>query len=278
MNTTSDYELVGDAIRWIDANWREQPALSDAASALGLGEPQLQRLFTRWAGISPKRFLQYRTAEAAKRFLRVGPTVLDATWESGLSGPGRLYDLMVNVEAVTPGEYRRGGEGVTLRYAFHDSPFGECLIAESTRGIAHLAFTEPVSRKEALKRVRADWPAATLVEDSAATRSTARRVFETTRAARPIALHVRGTNFQLRVWRALLEIPEGAVTSYGQLAAVVGSPRGARAVGSAVGSNPISYLIPCHRVLRADGALGGYAWGVERKRAMLLFEDMRSEI
>jgi AraC family transcriptional regulator of adaptative response/methylated-DNA-[protein]-cysteine methyltransferase len=274
MNQSTDYEFVARTIGWLDAHWREQPTLAAVAEAVGVPEPQLQRVFTRWAGISPKRFLQYRTAEAAKRFLRTGPSVLDASWESGLSGGGRLHDLMVNVEAVTPGEYRRGGEGVELRYAFHESPFGECLIAESARGIAHLAFTAPVSRGEALARLRSDWPAATLREDAAGTRATAARVFETTRAGTPIALHVRGTNFQLRVWRALLEIPSGAVTSYGQLAEAVGAPRGARAVGGAVGSNPISYLIPCHRVLRADGEIGGYAWGVDRKRVML-FRELR---
>lgn len=276
MKLTSDYARIATAIRYLDDHWREQPTLADVAAAVELGELALQRLFTKWAGISPKRFLQYRTAQAATRLLRSGPNVLEATWESGLSGPGRLYDLIVNAEAVTPGQYRRGGEGVEIVFGFHDSPFGECLVAESPRGIVHIAFTDPVTRLEALERLRMEWPAATLGENAAATRATATRIFTATRSRAPIALHVRGTNFQLKVWRALLEIPEGSVVSYGRLAAAVGSPNGSRAIGGAVGSNPISYLIPCHRVLRADGALGGYAWGEDRKRAMVFREAVGS--
>jgi AraC family transcriptional regulator, regulatory protein of adaptative response / methylated-DNA-[protein]-cysteine methyltransferase len=272
MPDPTDYTRIAAAIRHLDEHWREQPTLADLSAALGMEELALQRLFTRWAGISPKRFLQHRTAEAAKRFLREGPNVLDASWESGLSGPGRLHDLIVNAEAVTPGEYRRGGEGVGISYGFHESPFGECLVAQSSRGIVHLAFIDPVPRREALARLRSEWPAATIREDPRATSATASRVFTATRTGAPIALHVRGTNFQLKVWRALLAIPEGSFTNYGQLARAVGSPRGARAVGGAVGSNPISYLIPCHRVLRADGGLGGYAWGVDRKRVMVGYE------
>lgn len=275
-NKTSDYERIGMAIQYLDEHWNEQPTLSDLAAAMGDNEFRLQRLFTRWAGISPKRFLQYRTAQAAKHFIRNGPNILNASWDSGLSGSGRLYDLIVNVEGVTPGEYRRGGAGVEIRYGFHDSLFGECLIAESARGIVHLAFISPVSRSDAIARIQSEWPEARLIEDQRGTRLSAERVFSATSSKSPVSLHVRGTNFQLKVWRALLEIPEGKLTTYGELARSVGSPKGARAVGGAVGSNPISFLIPCHRVLRASGALGGYAWGEERKRVMIFREMARA--
>jgi AraC family transcriptional regulator of adaptative response/methylated-DNA-[protein]-cysteine methyltransferase len=271
---STDYVRIEKAIRFLDRERAAAPALAEVAAHVGLSEAHFQRLFTRWAGISPKRFLQHRTAEVVKRLLREERPLLDVTFAAGLSGPGRLHDLVVNAEAVTPGEYQRGGEGLTIRYGFHPSPFGECVIAVTPRGICHLAFVHPVSRREALDRVRRDWPEATLVADQDATREAAARAFPPPGEARTpgLALHVRGTNFQLKVWRALLEVPAGDVTTYGGIAGTIGDVKASRAVGAAVGSNPVSYLIPCHRVIRASGELGGYAWGVDRKRAMLALE------
>ncbi len=272
-----DYTRVERAIRYLDAQGDAQPSLADVARHVGLSESHCQKLFTRWAGISPKRFLQHRTAQVVKRLLREDRTVLDSSYEAGLSGSSRLHDLLVNAEAMTPGEYQRGGEGVEVRYGFHPTPFGECLVAVTARGICHLAFVHPVSRREALDRVKHDWPRATLVADQAGTRRAAAQAFPRpgSRATAPIALHVKGTNFQLKVWNALLQIPDGGVTTYGDIAAAIGDAKASRAVGGAVGSNPISWLIPCHRVIRSTGELGGYAWGPERKRVMLALETTR---
>ncbi len=276
---TDDYSRIERAIRFLDRERSAAPSLGQVAEHVGLSESHFQRMFTRWAGISPKRFVQHRTAEVVKRLLRERRPVLEATYEAGLSGPGRLYDLVVNAEAVTPGELQRGGMGVTVRYGFHPTPFGECLLAVTPRGICHLAFVAPVSREDALARLEHDWPLAQLVADQSATRGVAAAAFPPPASAKvpSLALHVKGTNFQLKVWRALLEIPAGTVTTYGALAEVVGNPAASRAVGTAVGSNPVSYLIPCHRVIRASGELGGYAWGVERKKVMILKEQMKVE-
>ncbi len=270
----SDYARIERAIRFLDANRAAQPALADVAKHVGLSEAHFQKLFIRWAGISPKRFLQYRTAQVVKRLLAEDRSVLDVSYEAGLSGPGRLHDLVVNAEAATPGELQRFGAGLTVRYGFHPTVFGECLIAVTPRGICHLAFVHPVSRRDALARLRAEWPKAELVPDQDGTRSFAERAFPAPGAPRSaLALHVKGTNFQLKVWDALLHVGDGAVTTYGAIAQAIGSPGGSRAVGGAVGANPISYLIPCHRVIRASGELGGYAWGPDRKRVMLALES-----
>lgn len=273
----SAYARIERAIRYLDAERAAQPTLAEVARHVGLSEAHFQKLFTRWAGISPKRFLQHRTAEVVKRLLREDRSVLDASYEAGLSGPSRLHDLIVNAEAVTPGEYQRAGEGLEVRYGFHPSPFGECLVAVTRRGICHLSFVHPVTRREAVERVRHDWPRATLVPDQSATRAAAMRAFPRpgSTAAASLSLHVKGTNFQLKVWDALLRVPDGAVTTYGGIATAIGDRRAARAVGGAVGSNPISWLIPCHRVIRSTGELGGYAWGPERKRVMLALETAR---
>lgn len=271
MEAPSDYSRIERAIRYLDRERAAAPSLKDVAAHVGLSESHFQRMFTRWAGISPKRFVQHRTAEVVKQLLRERRPVLEATYEAGLSGPGRLHDLIVNAEAVTPGELRRGGLGITLRYGFHPTPFGDCLIAVTPRGICHLAFVEPVTREQAMSRLEQDWPLAQIVADQDATRSAAAKAFPPpgSNALPALSLHVKGTNFQLKVWRALLEIPSGAVTTYGAIAKKVGDPKASRAVGTAVGSNPVSYLIPCHRVIRASGELGGYAWGPDRKRVML---------
>jgi AraC family transcriptional regulator of adaptative response/methylated-DNA-[protein]-cysteine methyltransferase len=275
----ADYSRIESAIRYLDAHRSAHPSLAAVARHVGLSESHFQRMFTRWAGISPKRFLQHQTAQLAKRLLRENRSVLSASYEAGLSGPSRLHDLIVNAEAVTPGEFQRAGAGLVVRYGFHPSPFGECLLAVTERGICHLAFVHPVSRHDAVERIRHDWPQATLVPDQQATLIAAARAFPAPGSAKlpSLALHVKGTNFQLKVWEALLRVPDGNVTTYGAIAQAIGDPKASRAVGTAVGGNPISYLIPCHRVIRATGELGGYAWGPERKKVMLTFESLRSD-
>ncbi len=268
----TDFGRVAAAIRFLEAHANDQPGLEALARAAGLSPGHFQRLFKRWAGVSPKRFLQYLTAEHAKDLLRDSNSVLDTSFEVGLSGPGRLHDLFVSVEAVTPGEYKAMGDGLEIRWGLHDTPFGRCLLATTPRGICHLSF--PAGDKEALERLRRDWGRARLVEEAVATRE----VIETVLMAapqspdRPLSLLLKGTNFQIKIWNALLRIPHGRAVSYGDLGAYVGAPRAHRAVGSAVGANPIAWLIPCHRVLRKDGRIGGYRWGTTRKRAMIGLE------
>lgn len=277
-NMTTDYARIEKAIRYLDSNRAEQPELRDVAKYVGLSPAHFQRMFTRWAGISPKRFLQHRTAQVVKKLLRENRSVLDASYEAGLSGSSRLHDLIVNAEAVSPGEFQSAGQGLVVKFGFHPSPFGECLIALTPRGICHLAFVNPVSRHEALDRLKHDWPRAEIRADQSATREAVARAFpiggSDKKALPPLALHIKGTNFQLKVWEALLQIPDGGVTTYGAIATDLKAPGASRAVGSAVGSNPVSWLIPCHRVIRSTGELGGYAWGIERKKVMLMKEQM----
>jgi AraC family transcriptional regulator of adaptative response/methylated-DNA-[protein]-cysteine methyltransferase len=271
-----DYRRIEAVIRFLESKAGEQPSLQDAARAVGLSEFHLQRLFRRWAGVSPKRFLQYLTVEHAKRALRDGLSVLAAAYEAGLSGPGRLHDLFVAVEAVTPGEYKALGSGLEVRYGLAPSPFGECLVALTDRGICGLEFVADGDRASAVLGLRRAWPGARLEEDRDAARVVAGRIFGPADARRgPLTLFLKGTNFQLKVWQALLQIPAGAATSYGALAEAIDQPEAARAVGGAVGRNPIAYLIPCHRVLRESGKFGDYRWGAERKRAMLGWEASR---
>ncbi len=272
---TSDYARIESAIRYLDAHRAEQPELTDVAKHVGLSPAHFQRMFTRWAGISPKRFLQHQTAQVIKRLLRENRSTLDASYEAGLSGSSRLHDLIVNAEAVSPGEFQTAGKGLIIKYGFHPSPFGDCFIAVTPRGICQLAFVDPISRKEALDRLKHDWPLAKLIPDQAATRESVARAFpigERSKAT-PLSLHIKGTNFQLKVWEALLRIPDGGVTTYGDIASALQVPGASRAVGSAVGANPVSWLIPCHRVIRSTGELGGYAWGIERKKVMLALES-----
>lgn len=278
---TQDYRRVETAIRYLSEHRTEQPGLEEVAGHVGLSPYHFQRLFTRWAGVSPKRFLQYLTAEHARRLLATSETVLATTWELGLSSPGRLHDLMVTAEAVTPGEFKRRGEGLGIRWGVHPSPFGACLLGVTGRGICHLSFLAPGEEPgEAVAELARRFPCAELAEEPAATAPLARRIFGAARAVErgePLGLHLRGTNFQLQVWKALLAIPEGAAVTYGGLARRLGRPGASRAVGTAVGANPVAYLIPCHRVLRQGGELGGYCWGAERKRAMLGWEAARRE-
>lgn len=269
-----DYARIAEAIRWLNTHYLDQPSLDDLAAHLHLSPFHMQRLFARWAGISPKRFVQYLTVEHAKQMLAGKGNVLDASLESGLSGPGRLHDLFVTVEAVTPGEYKSGGLGVEIAWGTHDGPFGRYLLATTERGICGLTFIDE-GEEGALADLRVRWPAARIVEDRGTTTAVAESIFPSTLGAvpRPIHLLLKGTNFQLQVWRALLEIAPGNAASYEAVAQSIGAPTASRAVGSAVGANAIGYLIPCHRVIRKSGIVEGYAWGKVRKQAILAWES-----
>lgn len=270
-----DFERIGRAIAWLRRHAGEQPDLAAAARHVNLSEHHFQRLFTRWAGVSPKRFLQYLTVEHAKARLAGPGSVLDLAGAVGLSGPGRLHDLFVTLEAMSPGEYREGGAGLGIRYGVHDSPFGSALLATTARGLCGIRFVDGI--RDGAAWLRREWPAADLQQDAAATAPLAEAIFHplASRPGQPLALVVKGTNFQIRVWRALLELPLGSLTTYGQIATRIGAPGSARAVGGAVGANPIAWLIPCHRVIRESGLLGGYRWGPDRKAAMLGWEAAR---
>ncbi len=268
----SDYERVKRAILFIAESAPDQPSLDDVAAHVGLSPYHLQRLFRRWAGVSPKRFLQHLNATEAKRLLRDSTPVLDTAFAVGLSGSGRLHDLMVTTQAVTPGEYARRGDGLTIRYGVHGTPFGACLIGVTDRGICALRFTDEPDAANAIAELKAEWSRATLVRDDRETAGVIEAVFGASHPEQPLPLLLRGTNFQLKVWEGLLRIPEQCVISYGDLAERVGVPSATRAVASAVGANPVAFVIPCHRVLRSTGALGGYRWGVDRKAVMLARE------
>jgi len=275
---TSDYARIERAILYLDAHGQEQPRLAEVAAHVGLSPYHFQRLFTRWAGISPKRFLQFQTLEHAKQLLAERRSMLDATYDAGLSSGGRLHDLFITLTAMTPGEFKQGGAGLTLQYGVHSSPFGDYLLALCDRGICALRFLTGTSTAEVVRELRAEWPRAELVERPEATRPFAERIFPSRkpRTIQPLSLFVKGTNFQLKVWEALLRIPSGTVATYEDIAQSLQMPRAARAVGSAVGDNPVALLIPCHRVIRKSGAFGDYRWGLARKRAMLTWESARS--
>jgi AraC family transcriptional regulator of adaptative response/methylated-DNA-[protein]-cysteine methyltransferase len=272
---SEDYARIAQAIRYIEANSQRQPDLNELAAHVGLSEYHFQRLFTRWAGISPKRFLQFLTRENAKALLARSSSLLDATYASGLSSPGRLYDLFVQTEAVTPGEYKTSGAGMEIYYGFHSTPFCECLLALTGRGICFLAFVES-DRIAALEELHHSWVNAKLNESPARTAPVVERIFSPAPGI-PLSLHLRGTNFQVKVWEALLRLAPGQVTSYQTLADQVGSSNAARAVGNAIAHNPVAYLIPCHRVLQKTGHFGNYRYGPTRKKAMLGWEMARAE-
>jgi AraC family transcriptional regulator of adaptative response/methylated-DNA-[protein]-cysteine methyltransferase len=271
---SSDYQRIEQAIKYLEENFREQPSLEDVAGHLNLSPFHFQRTFRRWAGISPKRFLQFLTIEYAKTLLEESHSVLDATYESGLSSPGRMHDLFVSIEAVTPGEFRARGAGLQIFYGIHASPFGECLLAATERGVCDLSFITDAGREEAVAGLHRRWPGAELIESSEATQPLLDQGFPTAShtGKRSITLFLRGTNFQMKVWEALLKIPPGFVCSYEDLARTIGQPTAARAVGNAVGANPISYIIPCHRAIRKVGLTGNYRWDPTRKKAMLGWE------
>ncbi len=274
--THHDYGRITDAIEYLRANAAAQPDLAAIARHVGLGEHHFQRLFTRWAGVSPKRFLQFLTIEDAKRRLAETRNTLDLSADIGLSGTGRLHDLFITLEALTPGEARTGGAGLIIRWGLHDTPFGRVVIGITDRGVCALHFVD--DQQHAAELLHQAWPHATLRHEPVATAKTAGRIFTpiAQRTHEPLAVLVKGSNFQIQVWRALLALPAGALATYSDIAAVLDKPDAARAVGSAVAANSIAYLIPCHRVIRASGALSGYRWGSARKTAILGWEAARS--
>jgi AraC family transcriptional regulator of adaptative response/methylated-DNA-[protein]-cysteine methyltransferase len=274
----ADYDIVRRAIGHIREHWRSQPEIDAIAEAAGVTPTELHHLFRRWAGLTPKAFLQAITLDAARTLLRASASVLDAAYEVGLSGPGRLHDLFVTHEAMSPGEWKSGGQGLTIRYGFHPSPFGIALVMASERGLAGLAFADAGEEKAALADMRQRWPNAGYVEDSPGTASLARRIFDPKRwrAEEPLRVVLIGTDWEVRVWETLLKIPMGRLTSYSTIAGKLCAPKAARAVGAAVGKNPISFVVPCHRVVGSGGALTGYHWGITRKHAMLGWEAGRA--
>jgi len=270
----SDYDVVRAVIEKISLDYRDQPSLETIAAEVGDTPTGLQKLFTRWAGLSPKSFLQAVTLDHARRLLDQGAPLLDAAYEVGMSGPGRLHDLFVTHEAMSPGDYKTRGAGLTIRYGWHISPFGVALVMVTDRGLAGLAFCDPGGERAAFEDMAGRWPNALYVEDMAATAPYAGRVFDPARwrGEEPLRVVLIGTDFQVRVWEALLRIPMGRARTYSSLASEIGAPRASRAVGAAIGANPISFVVPCHRALGKSGALTGYHWGITRKRAMLGWE------
>lgn len=274
---SDDYLRIEQAIQYLENHYKDQPSLEEVAASIGLSEFHFQRLFTRWAGVSPKRFLQFVTKENAKDLLDQAENLLDATHQVGLSSLGRLHDLFVSTEAVSPGEYKSRGAGVTIRYGLHPTPFGKCLIGVTERGICHLSFVQ-TSEGDAIDALVADWAQARMIEDQRSTAPLIAPIFDLSqRGQKPLHLYLRGTNFQLKVWEALLNVPAGAVTTYEQVAAQIGKPGALRAVGTAVGHNPVAVLIPCHRVIRKMGEFGNYRYGTTRKKALLGWEAARTQ-
>jgi AraC family transcriptional regulator, regulatory protein of adaptative response / methylated-DNA-[protein]-cysteine methyltransferase len=269
-----DFRRIARAIRYLDRNFREQPRLATIAASAGLSEFHFNRLFRRWAGVTPRQYLAFITARAARASLAGPASVLEASYAVGLSGPGRLHDLMVTLEAVTPGELKARGSGLDIRYGFTPTPFGTALLASTARGVCHLGFHDRSSERAALVQLQGRWPEARLTRDDTKARETAERIWSAPGGGHPTPLRVavKGTNFQLKVWQALLEVAAGGPTTYREVAQTAGVRGSERAVGNAVGRNPVAWLIPCHNVLRGDGSLGSYAWGEDRKRAMLAWE------
>ena len=274
LTNSEDYYRIAQAIAFIQKNYREKPDLATIAQHIGLSESHFQRLFSQWVGISPKRFGQYLTVEYAKSKIRHASNLLDLTWDVGLSSPGRLHDLFVKLEALSPGEFKSGGKGLEIRYGIHETPFGKSLLATTTRGICNLYFLDKATEPNATQLLAQRWRQATLICDPGATQALNDRIFypNPNFSSQPLSLLVKGTNFQIQVWRALLQIPLGSLTTYQAIAQLIERPTAARAVGNAVGSNPIAYLSPCHRVIRESGEMGGYHWGLERKSALLGWE------
>ncbi|MCA6097748.1 MULTISPECIES: methylated-DNA--[protein]-cysteine S-methyltransferase [Bradyrhizobium] len=269
-----DYDSVRRAIAFISEHWRTQPTIEAMADAAAVTPDELHHLFRRWAGLTPKAFMQALTLDHAKNLLRDSASVLDAALDSGLSGPGRLHDLFVTHEAMSPGEWKTGAGGMTLRYGFHPSPFGTAIVIATDRGLAGLAFADHGDEQTAFADMKRRWPNATYVEDTDGTTALAQRVFDTRlwRADQPLRVVLIGTDFEVRVWETLLKVPMGRAVSYSDIACKINSPKASRAVGAAVGRNPVSFVVPCHRALGKSGALTGYHWGITRKQAMLGWE------
>ena len=278
LQANRDYQRIALAIKYIEEHASSQPSLAEIAASIHLSEYHFQRLFQRWVGISPKRFLQHITREYAKQLLRESESILDTSYQTGLSSPGRLHDLLVTWEAVTPGEYKHRGAGMQITYGIHPSPFGECLIANSERGVCQLSFVGQDNRAKTIAELETKWPLAELVESASVTDELNTRLWEHFQgnvATEPLPITLRGTNFQLKIWEALLRIKPGTIVTYQDIAVQVGLPRASRAVGNAIGSNPIPVIIPCHRVIRKSGEIGNYRYGATRKKALLGWEQAK---
>jgi len=270
--SAADAQRIERAILFLEEHWRRQPSLDEAARAIGLSSYHFQRLFRRWAGVSPKRFVQYLTLDHARTALAEGRSVLETAYDSGLSSASRLHDLFVTFEAVTPGQFKERGGHVAIEYGYAATPFGEGFFALTTRGLCGLMFVAHGTRGAVTEDFRRRWPRASMRRNDEAARAVARRVFATREADTPLSLDLRGTNFQIKVWEALLRIPPAALASYADIASAIGQPTAQRAVASAVARNPVAYLIPCHRVIRSSGAFGAYRWGAAKKKALVGWE------
>lgn len=271
---SEDYQRIEKAIRFIENNFTSQPTLDQISESVHLSKYHFNRLFKRWAGISPIQFQQILTLEYAKKKLADSRSLLDTAFDAGLSGPGRLHDLFVTFEAMTPGEFKKMGAGLEISYGFDYTPFGQCLVAVTERGICHLGFVDKDNRAEAFNHLQQNWPEATLFEEETHIRQIVSRIFRLKQPAdsRPFHLHLKGTNFQVNVWRALLTIPTGSIVSYQDIAALIGHPKAFRAVANAIAINPVGYLIPCHRVISKSGKIHQYRWGSARKKAIVGWE------
>lgn len=275
-----DYQRIAQAIDFIRNNVGEQPSLSEVADYVHLSEYHFQRLFCRWAGVTPKRYLQVLTLDYAKTLLQqTSLSALNTSYQVGLSSGSRLYDHFVNIEAVTPLEFRQRGQGLTILYGYHMTPYGQVFVAETERGICRLEFVEQSDIEAPLVELRNNWCNADIQEDSVQTKTVINSIFNQQKESPvPLSLWVRGTNFQLNVWRALLKLQQGQLASYSDIAQLIGKPTASRAVGTAIGANPVALVIPCHRVLRQSGELGGYRWGETRKHAILSRETASFEL
>jgi len=273
-----NYRRMEKALAWLSSHYEQQPSLCEVAKLVDLSEFHFQRLFQRWVGLTPKKYVQYLTLARAKQSLADNNTVLDATYEAGLSSPGRLHDLFVTLAALTPGEFKNRGAGMTLQYGVHDTPFSRWMIAVSDRGVCGLGFVPHDDEEKALSEMKRGFEHAEWRHDQAATEAVTRRIFSPAKNEnRPLQALARGTAFQIKVWEALLTVPSGAITTYSDIARRIGQPKSARAVGNAIGKNPLAYLIPCHRVIQRSGVLGGYRWGAPRKLGMLSWELVLAE-
>ena len=271
-----NFNRITEAIHYIQANFKNQPGLEEVAEMVNLSPFHFQRLFSEWAGTSPKRFLQYISLGYAKQLLKENQSLFDTAMEIGLSGTGRLHDLFVNIEGMTPGDYKNGGENLHINYSFAESPFGNVIVASTPKGICHLAFYE--NEAAAISNLQTQFPAANYKQIMDSAQQNALFIFNHDwNKIQQIKLHLRGTDFQLKVWESLLKIPMGKLSTYGTIAKNLANPNASRAVGTAIGDNPVAFLIPCHRVIQGSGALGGYHWGVARKTAMIGWEAAKTE-
>lgn len=279
INEAEDYQRIEKAIQFVEAHFKSQPTLEQMATSVHLSKFHFNRLFKRWVGVTPSQFMQFLTLEYTKKKLIESRSVLETSLEAGLSGPGRLHDLFVSFDAMTPGEYKKMGSGLDIQYGFSPSPFGECLVASTSRGICHLGFVSVEGRAEALHRLESAWPEASFVINTERSVDLINRIFqiEPTKASQPFHLHLKGTNFQVNVWRALLSIHEGKVATYQDIAEYIGRPTAFRAVANAIAINPVGYLIPCHRVITKSGAIHNYRWGSTRKKAILGYEAAKNQ-